>query len=242
MASVTIDTIIERMEQLNASFVNGDLVSLAIEPSAKELLIAIKKRVVGEGKGSDGQQLKSYSRKPFYAQQSQFIKGGFNPQGKYNLYGNTIGDVLVPTITLKRSRIKSERTRQTRYTLVKPNYKPRKTMYLQEGYKELRDIQGLRTDITNMSYSGVMVSDYLMQRDGENVVLGMASKESANKYLGNTFGTSKKAGRGLFFQASDSELAKFNEKATFRLRRLTNGILLDGETITSIAQQNESTI
>lgn len=237
MAAVELNTIIDRLEQLNGSFVGGTLTGLALEKPATELLIAIKERVKNTGVGSDGQQLRKYSTTPLYASPNQFIRGGFNAQGKNNVFGNTIGDRLVPTVTTKRSRLKSEKIKAKRYTLVKPNYQKRKTMYLKEGYKELRDIQSLPTDITNMSYSGQMLGDYQKEILGDSILLGITTEESANKYKGNTFGTSKMEGRGRFLQASDAEMSAFTEKASFNLRRLTNGILLNGENISATITQ-----
>lgn len=222
-----VKTLVKRLEELNGQFVGGDLVELTIVPASKTLLAAIKNRVRNQGLGSDGSALRKYSTKPIYATKNQFIKGGFQPQGK----SMGVGDRLVPTVRLKSTSVKKNPVRYKSYTQVKPNYKPRQGMYLPEGYKELRDIQGLRTDITNMSYSGKMLSDYVQVREGDTVLLGINDKLSADKYLGNT------ARRGYFLQASAKEIEDYIKQTTFAITRLTVGLLKNGEVITATINQ-----
>ena len=222
-------TLIQRLEDLNDELKGGDLIDLAVVPAAREMMIAIKNRVKNEGRGTSGQDLRQYSTEPIYATQNQFVKGGFRPIGK----SGGIGDRLVPTARLKSSSLKKNSVKYATYTQVKPNYKPRKTMYLPDGYKELRDIQGLRTDITNMSYSGQMLRDYVTEREGEFVLLGMNTRRSADIYLGQTFGTSKMRGRGYFLQASAEEIENYIKLTQYAIARLTVGILQNGESITS---------
>ena len=221
---MTMDSLIERMEQLNTAFVGGDLVDLAISPAVAAMLVEIKNRVRNKGEGTDGQALSPYSTKTIYASPEVFVKGGFVGIGKTK----GIGDRLVPTIRLKYNNVKKNPTRYSRYTLVKPNYGQRKTMYLEDGYKELRDVQGLRTDITNMSYSGTMLDEYVQERDGNSIITGLTSELSANKYLGNT------AKRGDFLQASTAEIEQFTSRTAASIRRLTVGLLRDGETISAV--------
>jgi len=217
----------ERLEKLNATLVGGDLVDIAIAPAAEGLLLAIKARVRDRGEGTDGNQLRRYSTKPMYASPSQFVGSGFKAEGK----SKGIGDRLVPTIRLKQNGVKKNPTKYSRYSLVKPNYQVRKTMYLEDGYKELRDVQGLVTNITNMSYSGKMLADYQSGREGDAIVLGITTQRSAQIYEGQTYGTSKMRGMGQFLQASAIEIQEYGERATFALKRLTVGILQTGEVI-----------
>lgn len=239
--SITVADMIKRLEALNGNFVGGDLTKLAVEGPALEMLAMIKNRVRNEGRGTNGQDLRRYSTKPIYVTPDKFVKGGFRAQGKNNFAGNTIGDRLVPTARLKSNGIKKNPVAYSRYTLVKPNLQQRKSMYLADGYMQLRDIQGLRTDITNMSYSGQMLKDYKTERDGDTVVLGMTTKRSSDIYLGQTYGTSKMRGRGEFLQASPDEIAHFVARSTFLIRRLTTVILTGGE-VGQIQQQITSGI
>jgi len=220
-----LDTHISRLEELNAALVGGDLVDLAIMPAAEELLLAIKNRVVNQGIGTDGNALRQYSTQPIYVTKNQFIKGGFNAQGKNNVFGNTLGDRIIPAARLKSNGIKKNKRTAILNTLVKPNYQERKSMYLKDGYKELRDIQGLRTDITNMRYSGQMLEDYQAQKMAQSVLLGIVTERSAEIYNGQTYGTSKMSGRGLFFVANEQEKQEFLNRTLVSLTRLTRGYI-----------------
>lgn len=228
---ITLEELTVRLEELGGQFVGGSITEVLLSKPASDLLAAIKNRVKNRGEGSNGNSLSAYSTKPIYASQEQFVRGGFVPQGKNNFKGNTIGDRLIPTVRLKTNGIKSNLLAYSKYSLVKPNLKERKTMYLKDGYKELRDVQGLPTDITNMSYSGQMMADYQQSNEGNKILLGITTERSAKIYDGQTNGNSRTKGKGQFFQASTGEMANFKEAVDFQTARITRGILQYGETI-----------
>lgn len=200
--------------------VNENFAEAALSKPAADLLTAIKKRIVNEGKNSSEAPIGDYSTKPIYAQKEQFAKpGAFKPQGKNNKFGNTIGDRLIPSVRLRSNSVKSNPARYNRYTLVKPDYTPRKTMYLAEGYRELRSIQGLRTDIMNFQYRGVLMGDYQMGVDGVAILLGFTSaKESLKRE-----GLEKRF--GSVFAPTPTEISKYKQQAEANIQRITVGIL-----------------
>lgn len=59
--------------------------------------------------------------------------------------------------------------------------KGRTTMYLKNGYKELREIQGRRTDITNLHYSLAMFKDFQVGFDTEAAYIGFTDDEQIEK-------------------------------------------------------------
>jgi len=91
----------------------------------------------------------------------------------------------------------------------------KRTMYLPEGYKELRDIQGLRTDVVNLKYSGSMVNDYQSLQVSQHVYLGIMSEKNAKKYEGLTMKY------GNFYQATQQEKEEYIARTNFLLNRLT---------------------
>jgi len=217
--------------------VSGNLAEDTILPSAIILLEEIKNRIENEGKNTDGGNIGPYSVKPLYAGQKVFIRGGFVAQGKNNYDGNTIGDRIIETnkILVNRNTVHKNNNifiagRQTttskgngkktaRFGLVKPNYQERKTMYLKEGYKELRDVQGLRTDITNFKYSGDLLESYQSQLTVQTVLLGLTSELSAKKRAG------LEAKKGRVFYASDKEISDYLARVNFSLERITRNTL-----------------
>lgn len=225
--TITPEEYSARLTQLYG-LVNGDLAEHTVLPAAADLLIEIKQRVVNEGRATSGAAIGSYSTKPLYASKQQFVAGGFNPQGKKSKMGITPGDILVPTVRYKESKnlkmgtkflaiVKQRKVKN--YTIVKSNYADRKTMYLPEGYKELRNIQSLRTDIVNFRYSGDLLNSYQLQKMSQSVILGLTSEKSAKKREG----LEKKFGD--VFHATEQEKQNYISKVNFLLLRVTRGII-----------------
>lgn len=65
---------------------------------------------------------------------------------------------------------------------IKPSaFKGKKTMKLEYGYKELRDIQGLKTDKVNLNYSGELKNKLRIARSEKSVVIGIVDRLNADK-------------------------------------------------------------
>lgn len=210
-----INEYISRLEQLAG--VVGTAEQHTIVPSGREMLVAIKARV-RRGVGTNGNKIGSYSTKPMYAGPAQFIKrGAFKAQGKR---GN-IGDRLIPTARTRTNSVRANPLKYSTYTIAKPNYKPRKTMYLADGYKELRAIQGLEVGYMDLNYSGNMAKDYQMQQVAREVLLGMVGRVGQYQGLTTRF--------GAFYPPSASEKAVYFEAVALRTARLFRGVMIDGQ-------------
>lgn len=103
---------------------------------------------------------------------------------------------------------------------------PRKTMYLGRGYKELRDIQALRTDFINLQYRGDLINDYRMQKVARDFVIGFTSIKESDKRLGQEI----KMG-GDIFAPSTEEITDYYKNVDRNLEVLTISTL-NGQTIT----------
>jgi hypothetical protein len=217
---MTIQEYTDRLQQLYGLV--GTLEEYTLVPAGAEMLAAIKQRVLKQGIGTDGNTIGSYSTKPIYASKNQFVKGGaFQAKG----VTNNIGDRLIPTQRTKTNSRKKNPVKYSAYTIARPDYKPRKSMYLPQGYKELREIQGLNVAYMDLSYSGRMVRDYQMQQVANAVLLGITTDRSSKIYQGlsNRFGE--------FYQPSTAETKLFFDATAFRLQRLIRGTI-DGVTVT----------
>lgn len=65
---------------------------------------------------------------------------------------------------------------------IKPSaFKGTKTMKLEYGYKELRDIQGLKTDKVNLDYSGDLKKGLKVSKSDQSVVIGVNDKDNLDK-------------------------------------------------------------
>ena len=202
--------------------VGGDLAELALAKPANNLFKEIRKRVFTEGKNSDDSSIGQYSVKPMYVAKEMFAKpGAFSPRGKKG----EVGDKLVPTYQLKRGVIKPTNRQIKNYSVVKANNQPRKTMYLPQGYKELRDIQALRTDVVDLTYRGDLKKDFAIAKDGQAYLIGFKTKPESTKRL------ALERQFGPIFYATQEERNKYLQAASFSLNRLTVGTL-NGQIIT----------
>lgn len=206
--------------------VGGDLAELALAKPANNLFKEIRKRVFTEGKNSDDSSIGQYAVKPMYVAKEMFAKpGAFYPQGKGVVLGYSKGDKLVPTYQLKRGKIKPTNRQIKNYSVVKANNQPRKTMYLPQGYKELRDIQALRTDVVDLTYRGDLKKDFAIAKDGQAYLIGFKTKPESTKRL------ALERQFGPIFYATQEERNKYLQAASFSLNRLTVGTL-NGQIIT----------
>lgn len=65
---------------------------------------------------------------------------------------------------------------------IKPSaFKGKKTMKLEHGYKELREIQGLKTDKVHLEYSGDLKDDLRVSRSDGSVVIGVNNPSNIDK-------------------------------------------------------------
>jgi len=226
MAQISIDEFVERISKLAG--VVGNIAEYTVVPSGREMLAEIKARVLKEGKNSDNQKIGDYSTKPIYASKEAFVKkGSFQARGKKgdgaNMYN--VGDRLIPTPRTKTNSTKANRVRYGAYTVAKPDYTPRKTMYLPNGYKELREVQGLEVAYIDFKYSGQLVKDYQVKPTENAALLGITTGRSAKVYTGltNRFGD--------FYQPTVQEQKRALERTTFRIARILRDVLIDGASL-----------
>lgn len=65
---------------------------------------------------------------------------------------------------------------------IKPSaFKGKKAMRLEHGYKELREIQGLETQIVNLDYSGDLKQDLKVTRSEKSIVIGITEQHNVVK-------------------------------------------------------------
>lgn len=147
-------------------------------PEDSKLLGTIKNRIILEGKNSAGQSTGHYSTTPAY-----FDRGAFIQQGKFKAVGKT------------------GKTKKKDGT-------PHKSMYLPQGYKELRQIQGRESSFKNNEYTGSLMASYQMQvkPEAKTNVLGFTLEKSAAIRRG------LEAKQGQTFSATKEEMEHHNKR------------------------------
>lgn len=90
-----------------------------------------------------------------------------------------------------------------------------KSMYIPDGYKGLRDIQGRPTDKMNYDYSGDTLAAYQMEANNKEVLLGLINQRAADirKHLEQK--------RGKAFTATSEEIADYDKEVAEEFRLLT---------------------
>lgn len=143
-----------------------------IVPPANKMLATIKNRIQLDGENSEGRRIGNYSTASMYVTQDQFDKrSSFKPIGKNEKKRKTV-------------QVFDIGTRKKKSVAVKEDYTLRKSMYLQEGYKELRDIQGKPTDKVNATYRGDLILSYQQQQTANAVLQGLTSEQEKLKREG----------------------------------------------------------
>lgn len=156
----------------------------------------MKDRIFGEGKDINGNSIGVYSVKPGYFSKDQFVRlGAFKPQGKNGF----VGEKIVQTAPGK-FKVKKE--------------KP-KTMYLKEGYKEFRDVQGRQTAHVDAKLSGDLEKSIQTVKITEGVVyIAITDPLSSEKRKGieerfkkaNEIFTGGEADKAVFIKALNDEV------------------------------------
>jgi hypothetical protein len=204
---MTVKEYADRLNELY-TFVGGDITDLVILSPATKMLREIKRRVVQDGANTSLEQIGNYSTKPISVTKEQFInKGVFNPT-----------DIVSSTIKYKVGGKTRKRTVQ------------KKTMFLRNGYKELRDIQGLQTAFIDLKYSGKMVRAFQLAKGENAVLMGITTQRSAKIYkdLVRRF--------GQFYQPTAAEQKEYLDRTTFLANRLFRDVI-NGNTITPTIEQ-----
>lgn len=206
--------------------VSGDLAQDALVIPAGIMLASIKKRILS-GKNSNGGDIGNYSQEPIYATKSQFVKkGAFKPQGKYQNQGNRI----VPTVLLGKARKLKQGSKflplvegnrgYTRFSVVKNNYEERTSMYLEHGYKQLRDIQSMQTNHVDSKYSGDLLKYYQMQKVVQAVLLGFSQQLQSDKRK-----RMEQHFNNPIYKPTQQEINEYAKAVNFTLRRLTQNTI-----------------
>jgi hypothetical protein len=200
-------TVIKRYEEVHG--VQGSIVKYTVTPSAKTLLQSIKKRIFSEGKNSNGQPIGDYSTKPIYVSRKQFANpAAFQPYGK-----------------IRRGRIVSRKGR------LFAEEKKHKTMYLPNGYKQLRQIQGKESQFVNLNYRGKTMRAYVMNETNTEVLLGLNTPLAAA-----IRSKQEERFKASIFAATPEEIQVYQMSVTTRLNRIIRGITIEGQTLQSVIE------
>ncbi len=145
-----------RLQEI-ATKLDEQVPEVAVVQTMTELQGDFLQRVFVDGEASDGSKIGQYSTKENYFTQPQFVqKAKFKPIGKN-------GDTKFKVVT-----------------------RLRKSMYLKQGYKEFRDIQGRPTNFVNLDFTGSLKRAYRVFKFGDTVLFGQNESMESDKIQGLT--------------------------------------------------------
>lgn len=140
------------------------------------LLASIKSRIQREGRDSSGSKMPAYSTKPAYYSKAQFVK-----KGSFKAKGKTGERKFL-------------------------NGQDHKTMYLQNGYKEFREVQGRQTQTRDLTLSGDLMLSYVLGTADQAILIGFNQEKQSKKRKG----LEERNGSDIF-PATKGEMDDFNK-------------------------------
>jgi hypothetical protein len=144
--------------------------------NGNQLLANIKNRIQREGKDSSGATMPPYSTKTAYYTRDQFVK-----KGSFRAKGKSGNRVFL-------------------------NGNQHKSMYLENGYKEFREVQGRQTGKRDYTLSGDLMLSYVLGTSQNAILLGFNQDKQSKKRKGLD-----KQNGGNVFSATSSEMDDFNK-------------------------------
>jgi len=142
-------------------------------------------RIFEDGKNGNGVKIGNYSTDEMYAGVRKF-----NNKGRFRPKGKS------GAVKFKNGNV-------------------RKTMYLKNGYKELRQLQGYESSFVNLQYTGDLMTDFTKVKPvGDKVIVSVSRGINDKKIQG----IENRYGKSVFKHTKD-ERKKFTEKVTKALKK-----------------------
>lgn len=162
--------------------------------AAKEFEGTYKKRIFVMGKDSKGRQIGNYSIKPFYIAKTSKTLIGVKKSG------------FSPQGKNGKAKFKNGKTKKSRY--------------LKNGYKELRERAGRQSKTVDLNLSGSLFNSMQTGIRGNLVVFGFSDAKNIQKANGQ-----EKRFRRVIFAPSKNELEVFANAVNREFKKLINDIL-----------------
>lgn len=97
-----------------------------------------------------------------------------------------------------------------------------KTMYLPAGYKQLREIQGRKTEVVNAEYTGDTMLAFTLGKENETTAVIGFNREKASRVR-----KSLEKRYGSMFKPSQQEVANYKKEVTEQSKQLQRNIIFN---------------
>jgi hypothetical protein len=148
----------------------------AVVINANRLKAEIQNRISRQGLDSSGKKMKDYSTSPWYYKKDKFVK-----KGAFKAKGKN-----------GESKFKNGNTK--------------KTMYMQHGYKEFREVQGRQTGHRDLTLSGETFRTFQTGQSGDAVLIGFTTQQSKDIRMGN-----EDRNGGKIYTATEDEIKDYHK-------------------------------
>lgn len=154
---MAFENLLNRLKLLQLVVGNPETQKRVSTAAAFTVLAQYKRRIFVDGLASDGSKIGQYSTKQFY-------------QNPNKLTGVSIGGVS----PLGKNGLDTFK-----------NGKKKKTRYLSNGYKELRELTGRQSDFVDLNFSGSTEGSIQVGASGDAVVIGFINDKAVEIMQGN---------------------------------------------------------
>ncbi|WP_346318179.1 hypothetical protein [Chitinophaga sp. YIM B06452] len=180
--------------------------------AATRMLGTMQNRIFRDGKDSNGGKIGSYSTTPIYVTRDKFIqKSAYKAVGRGGVEKNI------------KARSTNLVTKKTSTTVIKSSGQDRKSMYLPDGYKEFREIQGRPTNEVNLFMKGDLRLSFTLQAKETEVLIGFNSELQSLKRRG--LEEHFKLERGTIFHATKEEKEEYSREVVNELKTVHSEIM-----------------
>lgn len=169
--------------------------------AATAMKAEMQDRIFNRGEDINGGKIGNYSEKASYFTKDQFVrKSAFKPQGQNGFKGERV-------VYDKKSKTGK---------VVK---KVPKSMYLPDGYKEFRDIQGRKTDTKNYKLTGSLEKSIQVVKKGNEILIAITDGDESKKRHWLEAQDDKQV-----FKGSKSDFKVFTQAVSDEVEYLRNNI------------------
>lgn len=195
--AITIDELPAALQGI-ADKIKEEMRSRILFAAGLAMEAEMKDRIFGQGKDSEGNSIGNYSVKSAWFSREQFVRqGAFKPNSKSG------GEVKVFNVKTKRKKIVN----------VTKDFRETQSMWLKNGYKEFRDIQGRQTAFVDNKLSGDLEKSIQTVKINEDTVyiaitdkIGSDKRKGNEKHFGKSIYSASKTDKEVFIKAVNDEV------------------------------------
>lgn len=187
----TLDQYPELVREVQQRLID-EISGVALTHGANELMLEMRNRIFSKGLNSEDAPIAmKYSEKPIYVEKDVFIRKG----------------AFTPKGKVNKGNFK--------------NGNERKSMYLPQGYKELREIQGRQTNHVDWRYSGSLEKSIeVVREDDKNVLIAITDGDESAKRKGL-----EERSKQTVFTPSASDMKRYEDVMAEEVERIIDSII-----------------